>query len=998
MTFRWRSTNSTMTSKTRKTNSRSRRLGLNSLTPAVEALEFRHLMSATNPLTSTVATGGTSFLNNPGGYLTGPSNDTPENIARNFLSSHAQELGVTSADVANLEVTDATPGSNGLTNVYLRQRYQGISIIDGIANVSITSDGRVLSAGLKLIDNVASRVSFGSPVLSAQDAVFRVSSRAGLSAPTALSMIRATGGVTRETYFADSGISRDEIPARLRYQLDTDGSLRLTWNVVVNMPNSADWFDFYVDARTGTEVSRYNWTHYVTEGVQASITAESALVSTIQNGLSRGTPVFTNYAQGTAASNAGTGTYAVFPLPYESPLSGPRISVTDVADAYASPYGWHDTNGVIGPEYTDTRGNNVFAQEDRNGDDTGGVRPDGGAGLVFTPVFDLTQNPTNANQVQSAITNLFYLNNVLHDIHYHYGFDEASGNFQFNNYGNGGSGNDPVIADAIDNYDPFINPYFIIPGSRDNANFQTPPDGFSGRMQMYVWDLTQPNRNGEFDNGIVIHEYGHGVSTRLTGGPANSNALNAYQSRAMGEGWSDFYTLMFTQRADDLAWDYFPVGTYALGQDNDPPEGIRRDPYSFDYSVNPRNYGDVGGNKYVGDTNEHPNGEVWASALWDLNLILCDKYGFSPDLYYGTGGNNLTMRLVMDAMKLQPSNPSFLDGRDAILAADIAITGGANQKEIWSAFARRGMGLSANDGGSSASRNITPAFDTPYADDIGSDAATARVIKNFSASAGTIESIGDQDYFKIPLEAGKQYTFRTVSGTLLDTSMTLIRPDGITEIVTNDNALPLSSSEIKYTPTTSGDYFLRVSVGAAVPLETGTYELQVYGSAPPTIVAPTPNGNYTTNSPAVYLDPVFTISDADTTNFARGKLTVRISSNASTFDRLEVVNQGTGAGLIGITGNNLTFSGVSIGTIIGGSTDKTIYFNGNATQEAVQSLMRNLTFRTIGSSPSTARRSIQIQLIDGDGGQSNTIVKNIGIVLASASLAPLDSVFAEGGV
>ncbi|MCA9095211.1 MAG: hypothetical protein KDA68_17110, partial [Planctomycetaceae bacterium] len=200
-----------MTTKSRKTPARSRRFGLNTLTAAVDALESRQLLSVTNPLGTSVSAGGTSFLNNPGGYLTGPSNDTPENIARNFLVSHAQELGVTPDDVSNLEVTDVTTGSNSLTNVYLRQRYQGISLIDGIANVTIAGDGRVLSAGLKLIDNVASRVSFGNPVLNAQDAVFRAASRAGLEAPSALSMIRATGGVTRETYFADSGISRDEI-------------------------------------------------------------------------------------------------------------------------------------------------------------------------------------------------------------------------------------------------------------------------------------------------------------------------------------------------------------------------------------------------------------------------------------------------------------------------------------------------------------------------------------------------------------------------------------------------------------------------------------------------------------------------------------------------------------------------------------------------------------------------------------------------------------------
>lgn len=991
MTFRWRTPASSV--QTKHHHQRrifpSRRRNLTAVQPCpVESLESRCLMSVTNSLSAAVSQGGTAFLNNPGGYLTGPSSDSPAAIAKNFLTTHAQELGVTPADVGDLETTDITPGGNGgITNVYLRQRYNGISVIGGVANVSMMSDGRIISAGLQLIDNVASRVTFGNPVLNAQDAVFRAASRSGLNAPSALSMIRATGGVTRETFFADSGISRDEIPARLRYVQDSDGSLHLTWNVIINMPNGADWFDLYLDARSGSEVTRDNWTHYESEGVQTAVTSDSALASSVRNGLTRGTPAFTNYAHGNATSDAGTGTYAVFPIPYESPLDGPRISVTDVADATASPFGWHDTNGVIGPEFTDTRGNNVFAQQDRNGDDSdlGVTRPNGGAGLTFAPVLDFSQNPTNQNQIDSATVNLFYLNNVIHDVMYQYGFDEASGNFQFNNYGKGGTGGDQVQADAVDASDF---------GFANNANFQAPPDGMSGRMQMYVWNTTLPNRNGEFDNGVVIHEYGHGVSTRLTGGPANSAALFNYQSRAMGEGWSDFFAMMFTQRPDDLPWDAIPVGTYALGQENGPPQGIRRAPYSFDYSVNPRNYGDISGDNYPGDSNEHANGEVWGATLWDLNWILSDKYGFDPDLYYGSGGNNLTMRLVLDAMKLQPANPSYLDGRDAILAADVAITGGANQHEIWNAFARRGMGAGASDGGGSNSRNVTADFTTPYADDVGNDAISSKIVKNFSSTPATIESIGDQDYFKVHLEAGKQYTLRTIGGTLEDTRLTLIGPDGLTELVTNEDALPLKSSEIKYTPAATGDYFLRVGVGSAVPLNTGTYELQVYGSSPSSIVAPTPNGNYTAGSPAVYLDPVFSVSDPDTTNFARGFLTVKITSNATVFDRLEIVNQGTGAGLIGVSGDKLTYSGVPIGTFLGSSSDKTIYFNGNATLAAVETLMRNLTFRTLGSSPSTARRSIQIQLFDGDGGQSNTIVKNVGVVISSFSA--LDAVFTSG--
>src|SRR5690606_26959314 len=109
-----------------------------------------------------------------------------------------------------------------------------------------------------------------------------------------------------------------------------------------------------------------------------------------------------------------------------------------------------------------------------------------------------------------------------------------------------GAGSDPVMAEAQDGADI---------GNRNNANFGTPPDGSSPRMQMFLWDTASPEIDGDFDNGIITHEYGHGVSNRLTGGPANASALTTIQSRGMGEGWSDFFALMFTQEPGDTAND-----------------------------------------------------------------------------------------------------------------------------------------------------------------------------------------------------------------------------------------------------------------------------------------------------------------------------------------------------------------------------------------------------------------------------------------------------------
>lgn len=164
------------------------------------------------------------------------------------------------------------------------------------------------------------------------------------------------------------------------------------------------------------------------------------------------------------------------PFPVESPIHGNRTIVTNPADPQASPYGWLDTNGAPGEENTYTHGNNVWAFDDSASNDTPDPTEsaDGGFTLDFNFPFDPNAEPVvNRN---AAITNLFYVNNKMHDIFYRYGFNEEASNFQLNNYGHGGQGNDEVYAQAIDG------------SGTNNANFSTPPDGDNGRMQMYVWD------------------------------------------------------------------------------------------------------------------------------------------------------------------------------------------------------------------------------------------------------------------------------------------------------------------------------------------------------------------------------------------------------------------------------------------------------------------------------------------------------------------------------
>ena len=99
--------------------------------------------------------------------------------------------------------------------------------------------------------------------------------------------------------------------------------------------------------------------------------------------------------------------------------------------------------------------------------------------------------------------------------------------------------------------------------------------------------------------------------------------------------------------------------------------------------------------------------------LWELTWALIDEYGFDPDLHNGTGGNNIAMELVTEGFKLQPCSPGFVDGRDAIIDADLALNGGQNECLIWSAFAKRGLGLSASQGSSASINDGTESFDVP---------------------------------------------------------------------------------------------------------------------------------------------------------------------------------------------------------------------------------------------------------------------------------------------
>ncbi|KNE70235.1 hypothetical protein AMAG_15202 [Allomyces macrogynus ATCC 38327] len=145
------------------------------------------------------------------------------------------------------------------------------------------------------------------------------------------------------------------------------------------------------------------------------------------------------------------------------------------------------------------------------------VRPSGSSTLDFSAIKpDFTKAVTS--YTPTATVQLFYMLNSAHDLSYQYGFDEVSGNFQVNNFGKGGKGNDAVIANLQDK------------SGTDNANFVTPPDGQQPTTRQYIFTKTTPTRDGVYNLTIPYHEFMHGITNRLTGGLSNTDCLNDLES------------------------------------------------------------------------------------------------------------------------------------------------------------------------------------------------------------------------------------------------------------------------------------------------------------------------------------------------------------------------------------------------------------------------------------------------------------------------------------
>src|SRR6185369_6914130 len=158
--------------------------------------------------------------------------------------------------------------------------------------------------------------------------------------------------------------------------------------------------------------------------------------------------------------------------------------------------------------------------------------------------------------------------------------------------------------------------------------------------------------DGALDAGVIVHEYTHGVSTRLV------RQLGGAQGGAMGEAWSDFFGLDYTLPEGTPVDGAYPVGTYFTQV---PGSGIRTRPFSTDMKLNPLTYAELG--RVITRPEVHADGEIWVEVLWEARAALIRQFGEKE-------GRRRIRLLVMDGMKLCPPAPSMVDARDAILLAD----------------------------------------------------------------------------------------------------------------------------------------------------------------------------------------------------------------------------------------------------------------------------------------------------------------------------------------
>lgn len=675
-------------------------------------------------------TGAVEVLLSPNGLTNAFPGKRGFEIVRDFIDSNRGIYGLAASDLDQLNfIGESRTPASGLRMVRVEQTVNGIPIFQSETRFILDKNGRIFRSLGLMIPEAASIAPPLLNIIPPEEALRRTMAAMNIQLdPGRMKTTVGSNGAAVEIAANDPRIGKTTY-SRMVYFAAAPGVLIPAWSQTI-FGIDADWY-ILVDATDGTVLWRKN--------IRSDASAHDARFRVFVQADGK-TPADSPAPQSPSGALPGNGTQF-------AGISPTVVNMSAVQNLTASPNGWIDDcpGGVCGADQTQTIGNNVVAcmdakvsapagnanvcdtdnafKLDGNGRPTG--NPDenlrnrdflGTSPRDFETNFSPPPQGGNPESGQTAtgngssgtaaidqfrrgaVTQLFYTTNWFHDQLFALGFDPAAGNFQNNNFGGGGSGNDRVLADAQDG------------SGTNNANFATPNDGVSGRMQMFIFTGPTVDRDGGLDAEIVIHELTHGVSNRLIG---NAAGLQWDIGGSMGEGWSDFYalSLLNNTNADDPNANY-ATGAYATyklaGLLDNYVYGIRRFPYSTVNTVNPLTWGDLDqttantsggivpnplGFEFGGALEVHNGGEIWANSLWEVrSRIIADPAGANGDV---PTGNQTTLQIVTDAMKLTPLNPSFIQARDALIDADCITNACANEASIWAGFADRGLGFGA---------------------------------------------------------------------------------------------------------------------------------------------------------------------------------------------------------------------------------------------------------------------------------------------------------------
>jgi VCBS repeat-containing protein len=600
--------------------------------------------------------GGARLVARTDGYLTGARSGSPAAIAIDYVRAHPDVFGLDASDLDGLRLDSRYRSADGVTHLAYTQTYEGIGAYDNVLLANVDGGGRLLSVGGAAISGL--RVASIAPSLGAAAALAAARREVGgaLVAPRALQ----GRGPERPTRFSNGD--------RARLTLFADGrATRLAWRLQVAGANDVV-YELVLDAASARVLERRSLTEFADASVYRDYPGAPN---------AGGAPVTVDIATGNwlnqSAGNSRLSGNNAHAYADADPIQG--LSAGDVEIA-ANP----------GPNW-------VFPQV------AFGTSPP--CPPVVLCSWDASNALTRTTNRSQATTQLFYLVNTFHD---HlaaapFDFTPAAGNFE-------ATGGDAVLAET-DNY---LNPNSSPPPvqSVNNASMTTLPDGTPPRLQMFLFDPTagdatiRASLNPADTADVVYHEYTHGLTNRSVG---SGVGLDAGQSRAMGEGWSDWYALDFlaTQglRPDNPATPgEMTIGGYLIPgglrtQGADCPVGDAACPGSGPANRGGYTFGDMG-HISAGGFEVHTDGEIWLETLWDLRARL---------------GAAESERLITSGLRLSVNNPSFLEARDAILLADRS-TGATHYQALWDVFAHRGMGYSARTA-SSAAQTATEAFDLP---------------------------------------------------------------------------------------------------------------------------------------------------------------------------------------------------------------------------------------------------------------------------------------------